>query len=87
MDSSDDALNQMHAMINVTYLCRYGSQSCSIFYFISRFYKINTDDLEGFKDKEIPYKEFSAVKIGRLAVSNNFQHLGVGTNLIITYSG
>ncbi len=37
------------------------------------FIKINTDDLEGFKDKEIPYKEFPAVKIGRLAVSNNFQ--------------
>ncbi len=83
----DDALNQMQAKINVTYLCWYNAQIVAYFTLSADSIKINTDDLKGFKDKEIPYKEFPAVKIGRLAVSNNFQRMGVGTNLILLIVG
>lgn len=66
----DDALKQMNAKINVTYLCRYKRQVVAFFTLSADSIKINIDDLQSFKDKDIPYKEFPAVKIGRLAVCN-----------------
>jgi GNAT superfamily N-acetyltransferase len=83
----DDALKQLNAKINVTYLCRYKRQVVAFFTLSADSIKIYIDDLQGFKDKDIPYKEFPAVKIGRLAVCNPYQSKGVGTNLILLIIG
>jgi GNAT superfamily N-acetyltransferase len=83
----DDAINQMSAKINVTYLCRYKGHIVAFFTLSADSIKINTDDLEGYKDKDIPYKEFPAIKIGRLAVCNPFQSKGIGTKLILLIVG
>jgi len=83
----DDALNQMNAKINVTYLCRYDGHVVAFFTLSADSIKINTSDLEGFQDKDIPYREFPAIKIGRLAVCNPYQGKTVATNLILLIVG
>lgn len=83
----DDALNQMNAKINVTYLCRYKKRIIGFFTLSADSIKINTDDLEGFQCKDIPYREFPAVKIGRLGVCKPYQRRGVATNLILLIVG
>lgn len=83
----EDALNQMNAKISVTYLCRYNMHIIAYFTLSADSIKINTNELEIFENKEIPYKEFPAVKIGRLAVCNPYQNRGVATNLILLIVG
>jgi len=83
----EDALNQMKARINVTYLCKYKDQIVAFFTLSADSIKINIEDLEEYKDKNVPYREFPAVKIGRLAVSNSHQRMNVGTNLILLIIG
>jgi GNAT superfamily N-acetyltransferase len=77
----------MDAKINVTYLCRYKGHVAAFFTLSADSIKVNTKDLESFKDKDIPYKEFPAIKIGRLAVCKSYQGLGMGSNLILLIIG
>ncbi len=83
----EDALNQMNAKISVTYLCRYKEQVVAFFILSADAIKINLDDLEKFRDKDIHYKDFPALKIGRLGVCNPYQGRNIGTHLILLIIG
>lgn len=43
--------------------------------------------MEKFKDKDIHYKDFPALKIGRLGVRNPYQGRNIGTHLILLIIG
>jgi hypothetical protein len=83
----EDALNQMNAKINVTYLCRHKGHVVAFFTLSADSIQINTDDLEKFKDKDIPYQEFPAAKIGRLAVCKQYHSRGIAMDLIFLIVG
>jgi predicted N-acetyltransferase YhbS len=83
----DDAINQMNANMNVTYLCNYNGQVVGFFTLSADSVKVNMDDIKGLRKKHIKYWEFPAVKIGRLAVSNQHQKRGIGTNLLLMIIG
>jgi len=81
----EDCIVQKKIMLNTTYLCIYNKE-------IVGFITISTDSInikelgeeyeETFQNKEINYKRFPAIKIGRLAVDNKFQNKGIGEFLL-----
>lgn len=83
----ENSLPEMRARINVTYLCRCKSTIVAYFTLSSDSIKINSEDRDQFKEKGIKYKQFPAMKIGRLAVDKKFQKKGIGTEILLRVVG
>ena len=95
-DCGDDELNgflcenslpEMKAQMNVTYVCKYESTIVSYFTLSSDSIKLTTEDQSHFEKKGIGYRQFPALKIGRLAVDEKFKNRGVGTEIILRVVG
>ncbi|KZX12322.1 GNAT family N-acetyltransferase [Methanobrevibacter curvatus] len=81
-----DSLFQKNIMLNTAYLAFYNGK-------IVGFLTISSDSLnlkklgnkykERFQDKEVGYKTFPTIKLGRFAVDKNFQDGGIGRVLIM----
>ena len=76
-----DANKQKNAMLNVTYLAMYDEKI--IGYFTLSTDNIKISNLQGdyekkFKDKDVYYKVFPAVKIGRFGIDKRFENKGIG---------
>jgi GNAT superfamily N-acetyltransferase len=88
----DDANKQKEAMLNVTYLALYDKKVIAYFTLSTDNIKIsNLQENYGkkFKGKNVYYKIFPAIKIGRFGVDENYENKGVGKFLfqwIIHYS-
>lgn len=81
----EDSLFQKNMMLNTTYLAFYREQLIG-FLTVSAD-SINLRDLgenykNFFQNKDIPYKRFPAIKLGRFAVDSSFQKNGVGNFLM-----
>ena len=77
----EDANKQKEAMLNVTYLALYDEKI--IGYFTLSTDNIKISNLQGdyekkFKDKDVYYKVFPAIKIGRFGVDKRYENKGVG---------
>ncbi|MDO9045422.1 MAG: GNAT family N-acetyltransferase [Methanobacteriaceae archaeon] len=95
-DCSDTELNgflfensmvEMKAKMNVTYVAVYDLKIIAYFTLSSDSIKINSKDKQYFEEKGIPYVNFPALKIGRLAVDKNYYKKGVGTEIILRIVG
>ena len=82
----EDAYRQSKAMLNVTYLTLYDDE-------VLGYFTLSTDNIkisslteyykEKFKDKDVYYKVFPAVKVGRLGVDKKFEKKCLGRFLFL----
>ncbi|MCL2115738.1 MAG: GNAT family N-acetyltransferase [Methanobrevibacter sp.] len=79
----EDSIKQKEWMLNSTYLASYNDEIIGFFTLSTD--KIKIKDLEDqYKEKfknKVNYKEFPALKIGRLGVSSSYKSKGIGTYL------
>jgi len=83
----NDAISQMQAKMNVTYLCKYQNPQNHIIGFITisnDSIKINQSDKEKL---EIKYSDYPAIKIGRLATHHHMKRKDVGSYMILWVIG
>ncbi|MDR0912609.1 MAG: GNAT family N-acetyltransferase [Methanobrevibacter sp.] len=87
-----DAIIQKNFMLNTSYLVYYDDKIVGFFTLstdIINLKKLSDSYKEKFEGKEIKYKTFPAIKLGRLAIDKEFQQKGIGELLIqwiINYS-
>lgn len=74
----NDALDQQEDNLNVTYLAKYHEEIIGFFSLLSDIIKLK--DIEN--EYDLPYSTCPAVKIGRLAVNEKYNSLGLGTVLL-----
>lgn len=88
----EDSIQQKEIMLNSTYLIIYDDNIIGFFTLSTDKIKLNNLENEykqHFKDKNITYKEFPAIKLGRLGILEKLKGNGIGTfliNWIIYYS-
>ena len=74
----NDALGQQEDNLNVTYLAKYHEEIIGFFSLLSDIIKLK--DIEN--EYDLPYRTCPTVKIGRLAVNEKYNSLGLGTVLL-----
>lgn len=74
----DDSLNQQRSNLNVTYLARYDEDIIGFFSLLSDIIKLK--DIES--EYDLYYRICPAIKIGRFAVNEKYNSLGLGTVLL-----
>lgn len=74
----DGALNQQRSNLNVTYLARYDEDIIGFFSLLSDIIKLK--DIES--EYDLYYSTCPAIKIGRFAVNEKYNSLGLGTVLL-----
>ena len=74
----DDALNQQEDNINTTYLLIHENKIIGFFSLLAD--SINIKDIP--EEYECSYKSFPAIKIGRLAIHEDYQKKGIGTKIL-----
>jgi GNAT superfamily N-acetyltransferase len=82
---AEDALNNQNAKISVTYLIfqKAGKNLVGYMTVLNDSINLNADLKEFFKGKDIMYKSLPAMKIGRMAVHDDYQDKGVGSFMIL----
>jgi GNAT superfamily N-acetyltransferase len=78
----DDALPYQNDSLAVTYLCLYRNQVVGYFSLSSDAIRLDPDEKETMPEPKRRLGEYPAIKIGRLAVHNNYRKHGIGTFLI-----
>lgn len=74
----NDALTQQEENLNVTYLAKCDNQIIGFFSLLS-----DSIRLQSFEEEyNLPYESCPAIKIGRLAVDENYNRNGIGTRLL-----
>ncbi len=81
----EDALNNHNAKISVTYLIseKAGKNLVGYMTVLNDSINLNADLKNFFKGKDIMYKSLPALKIGRMAVHDDYQKRGVGSFMIM----
>lgn len=74
----NDALNQQNNNLNVTYLAKYQDDIVGFFSLLSDIIKLKDIEYE----YDLPYSTCPAIKIGRFAVNEKYNSLGLGTVLL-----
>lgn len=81
----EDALNQMDAKINVTYLCKYRGHVAAFFTLSADSIKtvnISEEDKRFLEHKGITYNYLPALKLCQLAVTQKYKSNHIGTYLV-----
>jgi len=77
----EESYKQKEVMLNVTYLALYDEKIIGYFTLSSDSIKISNllgDYKKKFKDKDVYYKVFPAIKIGRFGIDKKFENKGLG---------
>ncbi|WP_296889026.1 GNAT family N-acetyltransferase [uncultured Methanobrevibacter sp.] len=74
----DDALKQQEDNLNTTYLLIYKNKIIGFFSLLAD--RISIKDIP--EDYNCKYEYFPAIKIGRLAIDQNYQNNGLGTRIL-----
>ncbi len=81
----DDALEQQEHMLNTTYIAYYNNEILGYYTILADAIqtKILGEEYKGkFANKNISYRIFPALKLGRLGVNQNYAKNGIGTFLL-----
>ena len=81
----EDALKNQKELISTTYLCCHSNQLVGYVTFTTDI--IRKKDVHEEERIEVPYKEYPAIKIARLATDREYEKKGVGTFLLLTAIG
>jgi GNAT superfamily N-acetyltransferase len=81
----EDALKNQKDLISKTYLCYHSNQL--IGYVTLTTDIIRKKDVRGDERIEVPYDEYPAIKIARLATDKKYEKMGVGTFLLLAAIG
>jgi GNAT superfamily N-acetyltransferase len=79
----NDSIDHMKSDISIVYLCKYKKEVIGYVALSNDSIEINKEDKEKIKEKYgIFYPYYPAIKVGRLAISKNYQGKGIGTMVI-----
>jgi len=78
----DEALLYQNGSLAITYLCLYKNQIVGYFSLSSDAIRLDIVEKESMPEPKRRLGEYPAIKIGRLAVHNNFRKHGIGTFLV-----
>ena len=81
----EDALKNQEELISKTYLCCHFNQLVGYVAFTTDI--IRKKDVREEEQIEVPYKEYPAIKIARLAVDKKYERRGVGRFLLLASVG
>ena len=81
----EDALKNQKDSISVTYLCYHSNQLVGYVTLITDI--IRKRDVQRDERIEVPYDEYPAIKIARLATDKKYEEKGVGTFLLLAAIG
>ena len=81
----EDALKNQEELLSKTYLCYYSSRLVGYVTFTTDI--IKKKEVQEEENIEIPYKEYPAIKIARLAVDTRYERRGVGRFLLLAAVG
>ena len=81
----EDALKNQTELISTTYLCCHSNQLVGYVTFTTDI--IRKKDVREEERIEVPYKEYPAIKIARLATDREYEKKGVGTFLLLAAIG
>ena len=81
----EDALKNQEELISKTYLCYYFNSLVGYATFTTDI--IRKKDVREGEQIEVPYKEYPAIKIARLAVDRGYERKGVGLFLLLAAVG
>ncbi len=81
----EDALKNQEELISKTYLCCHFNQLVGYVAFTTDI--IRKKDVREEEQIEVPYKEYPAIKIARLAVDKKYERRGVGRFLLLAAVG
>ena len=81
----EDALKNQEELISKTYLCCHSNQLVGYVTFTTDI--VRKKDVREEEQIEIPYKEYPAIKIARLAVDKRYERKGVGRFLLLAAVG
>ena len=81
----EDALENQKELINKTFLCCHSNQLVGYITFTTDI--IEKEEVRKDGRIEVPYKEYPAIKIARLAVDEQYERKGVGRFLLLAAVG
>ncbi len=81
----EDAFKNQEALISKTYLCYHFDQLVGYITLTTDI--IKKEEVQGEERIDVPYKEYPAIKIARLAVDNKYERKGVGRFLLLVAAG
>ena len=81
----EDALKNQEELVSKTYLCCHFNQMVGYVTFTTDI--VRKKDVRGEEQIEIPYKEYPAIKIARMAVDKRYERRGVGRFLLLAAVG
>jgi len=79
----EDAINNQDMGISRTYLFFYKTSLAGYITLLNDSLRLDENLLDFFKNKNISYKTLPAIKIGRLAVDDNYLRQGIGTIMLM----
>ena len=81
----EDAFKNQEELISKTYLCYHFDQLVGYITLTTDI--IKKEEVQGEEGIDVPYKEYPAIKIARLAVDKKYEQRGVGGFLLLVAAG